>query len=94
MFASIAWNSTTGIGCWSFILLVTIMSSNVIIGIACVLVIESSSINVNGEDGLVGSLDVGDGRSWIQALGVVDLNGIDELGRELLMIHLRWMRIS
>ena len=87
MFASIVWNNATGIGCWLFILLVAIMSSNVIIGIAGVLVIESSNINVKGEDGLVGLLDVGDGRSWICDLGVVNLNGIDELGRELLMVH-------
>ena len=63
MFASIAKNSAIGIGCWLCILLVAIMSSSVIVGIAGVLLIESSSINVCGEDGLVSSLDVRDGRS-------------------------------
>ena len=37
---------------------------------------------MNSEDGLVGMLDVRDGRLWIQASGVVDLNGIDELGTD------------
>ena len=63
MFARIAWNNAIGISCWLCILLVAIMSSSVIVGIAGVLIIESSNINMKGEDSLVGLLDVRDDRS-------------------------------
>ena len=81
------WNNAIGIGCWLFILLFAIMSFNVMVAIAGVLIIESSNINVNGEDGLIGTVDIRDGRSDIQALGDVVVNGIDKLSRELFIVH-------